>query len=84
MKLIGTICGEKKMPRTEVTKKIWVYIKKCKPYQILPVLSKCFDLRVQIFRTATIAEIHAVRTEYHAEMPASIRRQKNAMPFSLN
>ena len=30
MKLIGTICGEKKMPRTEVTKKIWVYIKKNK------------------------------------------------------
>ena len=25
---LATICGGKKMPRTEVTKKIWVYIKK--------------------------------------------------------
>merc|ERR1712193_415466 len=27
---LATICGGKKMPRTEVTKKIWVYIKKNK------------------------------------------------------
>merc|ERR1712107_744911 len=26
---LATICGGKSMPRTEVTKKIWVYIKKC-------------------------------------------------------
>merc|ERR1712125_111892 len=25
---LATICGAKKLPRTEVTKKIWVYIKK--------------------------------------------------------
>merc|ERR1712224_648406 len=27
---LATICGGKKMPRTEVTKKIWAYIKKNK------------------------------------------------------
>ena len=37
MKLIGTICGEKKMPRTEVTKKIWVYIKKNKLNDVRPL-----------------------------------------------
>merc|ERR1712010_42880 len=26
---LAAICGGKSMPRTEVTKKIWVYIKKC-------------------------------------------------------
>merc|ERR1712006_76533 len=27
---LAAICGAKTLPRTEVTKKIWVYIKKCK------------------------------------------------------